>query len=100
MPIGRLELHSYILPCRSKEPARVVRFSVLSLYDAFRASFSADYLGNKGSFFGDPVILILAINDPGQLLHFVLSPALCGEVQPEIVHVQKDLQCSDTRCVP
>ena len=42
------------------------------------------------------MILILAINDPGQLLHFVLSPALCGEVQHEIVHVQKDSECSDS----
>ena len=37
------------------------------------------------------MILILAINEAGQLLHFVLSPALCGEVQHEIVHVQKIL---------
>ena len=31
------------------------------------------------------------MNDPGQLLHLVLPTTLGGEVQHEIVHVQKDL---------
>jgi len=45
---------------------------------------------------GDHVIAFRAKNDPSQLLHLVLSPALCDEVQHEIVHVQKNLECADS----